>query len=234
MLYLIGWCVLNFISHSAQRQACSPPIGLALRAAEADMRQWWEPGGELRSWNEAHTRSSSHRVVPCGSGRGSAPLNLKAAPAEWRAPSMRRLALILLPCAVAVLVHLWLAQRPCSIPLDNNTHSGTSGFSSFLPRNFFACEWVANFAFNAQRVSVVIVFEGVGTLVGLCAPARFFSVRKCECNSWVLLGVAGIMKACGSGLKRAEHLVPFSGCKLLVTYYQIWSSGQSGFSNRAK
>nr|XP_020459699.1 UDP-GalNAc:beta-1,3-N-acetylgalactosaminyltransferase 2 isoform X2 [Monopterus albus] len=36
---------------------------------------------------------------------------------------MRRLALILLPCAVAVLVHLWLAQRPCSTPLDNNTHS---------------------------------------------------------------------------------------------------------------
>ncbi|XP_044070480.1 UDP-GalNAc:beta-1,3-N-acetylgalactosaminyltransferase 2 isoform X3 [Siniperca chuatsi] len=36
---------------------------------------------------------------------------------------MRRLALILLPCAVAVLVHLWLAQRPSSTPLDNNTHS---------------------------------------------------------------------------------------------------------------
>uniref|UniRef100_A0A669D7N3 Hexosyltransferase n=1 Tax=Oreochromis niloticus TaxID=8128 RepID=A0A669D7N3_ORENI len=38
---------------------------------------------------------------------------------------MRRLALILLPCAVAVLVHLWLAQRPSSAPLDNNTYSGT-------------------------------------------------------------------------------------------------------------
>ncbi|KAG7230052.1 hypothetical protein INR49_009772 [Caranx melampygus] len=38
---------------------------------------------------------------------------------------MRRLALILLPCAVAVLVHLWLAQRPSSTPLDNNTHSVT-------------------------------------------------------------------------------------------------------------
>uniref|UniRef100_A0A3Q4HUN8 Hexosyltransferase n=1 Tax=Neolamprologus brichardi TaxID=32507 RepID=A0A3Q4HUN8_NEOBR len=36
---------------------------------------------------------------------------------------MRRLALILLPCAVAVLVHLWLAQRPSSAPLDNNTYS---------------------------------------------------------------------------------------------------------------
>ncbi|XP_035519925.1 UDP-GalNAc:beta-1,3-N-acetylgalactosaminyltransferase 2 isoform X1 [Morone saxatilis] len=36
---------------------------------------------------------------------------------------MRRLALILLPCAVAVLVHLWLAQRPSSTPPDNNTHS---------------------------------------------------------------------------------------------------------------
>uniref|UniRef100_A0A3Q0RCY1 Hexosyltransferase n=1 Tax=Amphilophus citrinellus TaxID=61819 RepID=A0A3Q0RCY1_AMPCI len=36
---------------------------------------------------------------------------------------MRRLALILLPCAVAVLVHLWLAQRPSSTPLDNNTYS---------------------------------------------------------------------------------------------------------------
>ncbi|KAF3842300.1 hypothetical protein F7725_024251, partial [Dissostichus mawsoni] len=39
---------------------------------------------------------------------------------------MRRLALILLPCAVAVLVHLWLAQRPSSSPLDNNTHSDES------------------------------------------------------------------------------------------------------------
>uniref|UniRef100_A0A3P8UAK9 Hexosyltransferase n=1 Tax=Amphiprion percula TaxID=161767 RepID=A0A3P8UAK9_AMPPE len=36
---------------------------------------------------------------------------------------MRRLALILLPCAVAVLVHLWLAQRPSFSPLDNNTLS---------------------------------------------------------------------------------------------------------------
>ncbi|XP_005742498.1 UDP-GalNAc:beta-1,3-N-acetylgalactosaminyltransferase 2 [Pundamilia nyererei] len=36
---------------------------------------------------------------------------------------MRRLALFLLPCAVAVLVHLWLAQRPSSAPLDNNTYS---------------------------------------------------------------------------------------------------------------
>uniref|UniRef100_A0A1A8HBK4 Hexosyltransferase n=1 Tax=Nothobranchius korthausae TaxID=1143690 RepID=A0A1A8HBK4_9TELE len=35
---------------------------------------------------------------------------------------MRRLALFLLPCAVAVLVHLWLAQRPSFAPLDNNTH----------------------------------------------------------------------------------------------------------------
>ncbi|KAL7382843.1 hypothetical protein ABVT39_000324 [Epinephelus coioides] len=39
---------------------------------------------------------------------------------------MRRLALILLPCAVAVLVHLWLAQRPSSTLLDNNTHSDES------------------------------------------------------------------------------------------------------------
>ncbi|XP_072247377.1 UDP-GalNAc:beta-1,3-N-acetylgalactosaminyltransferase 2 isoform X2 [Leuresthes tenuis] len=36
---------------------------------------------------------------------------------------MRRLALILLPCAVAVLVHLWLAQRPSSSASDNNTDS---------------------------------------------------------------------------------------------------------------
>ncbi|XP_070697489.1 UDP-GalNAc:beta-1,3-N-acetylgalactosaminyltransferase 2 [Pempheris klunzingeri] len=36
---------------------------------------------------------------------------------------MRRLALILLPCAVAVLVHLWLAQRRSSTPLDNKTLS---------------------------------------------------------------------------------------------------------------
>ncbi|XP_041645148.1 UDP-GalNAc:beta-1,3-N-acetylgalactosaminyltransferase 2 [Cheilinus undulatus] len=36
---------------------------------------------------------------------------------------MRRLALVLLPCAVAVLVHLWLAHRPSSTPLDNNTFS---------------------------------------------------------------------------------------------------------------
>ena len=116
----------NSISHNTPRRGSSPPIGPSLRAAEADMRQWWEPGGELRSWNEAHTRSGSHhRAVPCGSGRGSAPLKLKAAPAEWRAPSMRRLALILLPCAVAVLVHLWLAHRPSSTPPDNNTHSGT-------------------------------------------------------------------------------------------------------------
>lgn len=34
---------------------------------------------------------------------------------------MRRLALTLLPCAVAVLVHLWLAQRRSSDPLDYNT-----------------------------------------------------------------------------------------------------------------
>lgn len=118
--------VSNSTSQSAPRQGSSSPIGPPLRAAEADMRQWWEPGGELRSWNEARTRrKGSHRAVPCGSGRGSAPLKLKAAPAEWRAPSMRRLALILLPCAVAVLVHLWLAQRPSTTPLDNNTHSGT-------------------------------------------------------------------------------------------------------------
>ncbi|KAA8584001.1 hypothetical protein FQN60_015209 [Etheostoma spectabile] len=39
---------------------------------------------------------------------------------------MRRLSLILLPCAVAVLVHLWLAQRPFSTPLDNNTNSDES------------------------------------------------------------------------------------------------------------
>ncbi|KAK9541781.1 hypothetical protein VZT92_001801 [Zoarces viviparus] len=39
---------------------------------------------------------------------------------------MRRLALILLPCAVAVLVHLWLAHRPSSTPLDNNTRSDES------------------------------------------------------------------------------------------------------------
>uniref|UniRef100_A0A672J8R7 Hexosyltransferase n=1 Tax=Salarias fasciatus TaxID=181472 RepID=A0A672J8R7_SALFA len=37
---------------------------------------------------------------------------------------MRRLALFLLPCAVAVLVHLWLAHRPSSSPLDSNTYSG--------------------------------------------------------------------------------------------------------------
>lgn len=36
---------------------------------------------------------------------------------------MRRLALVLPPCAVAVLVHLWLAHRPSSTPPDNNTHS---------------------------------------------------------------------------------------------------------------
>ncbi|XP_034408296.1 UDP-GalNAc:beta-1,3-N-acetylgalactosaminyltransferase 2 [Cyclopterus lumpus] len=39
---------------------------------------------------------------------------------------MRRLALILLPCAVAVLVHLWLAQRPSSTPPDSSTHSDES------------------------------------------------------------------------------------------------------------
>ncbi|XP_013861377.1 UDP-GalNAc:beta-1,3-N-acetylgalactosaminyltransferase 2 [Austrofundulus limnaeus] len=42
---------------------------------------------------------------------------------------MRRLALILLPCAVAVLVHLWLARRPFFFfftPPDNNTHSDES------------------------------------------------------------------------------------------------------------
>ncbi|XP_020516743.1 UDP-GalNAc:beta-1,3-N-acetylgalactosaminyltransferase 2 isoform X1 [Labrus bergylta] len=36
---------------------------------------------------------------------------------------MRRLGLALLSCAVAVLVHLWVAHRPSSTPLDNNTHS---------------------------------------------------------------------------------------------------------------
>ncbi|MEQ2283076.1 hypothetical protein AMECASPLE_007403 [Ameca splendens] len=40
---------------------------------------------------------------------------------------MRRLALFLLPCAVAVLVHLWFAQRPSFsfffTPLDNSTRS---------------------------------------------------------------------------------------------------------------
>lgn len=46
---------------------------------------------------------------------------------------MRRLALVLLPCAVAVLVHLWLARRPSSTatPPDNNTHSGTFFFFKF-------------------------------------------------------------------------------------------------------
>uniref|UniRef100_A0A3Q2XSP8 Hexosyltransferase n=1 Tax=Hippocampus comes TaxID=109280 RepID=A0A3Q2XSP8_HIPCM len=39
---------------------------------------------------------------------------------------MRRLALVLLPCALAVLVHLWLAQKRCSTPLeDDDKHSGT-------------------------------------------------------------------------------------------------------------
>ncbi|XP_019726058.1 UDP-GalNAc:beta-1,3-N-acetylgalactosaminyltransferase 2 [Hippocampus comes] len=37
---------------------------------------------------------------------------------------MRRLALVLLPCALAVLVHLWLAQKRCSTPLeDDDKHS---------------------------------------------------------------------------------------------------------------
>ncbi|XP_061546649.1 UDP-GalNAc:beta-1,3-N-acetylgalactosaminyltransferase 2 isoform X1 [Phycodurus eques] len=36
---------------------------------------------------------------------------------------MRRLALVLLPCALAVLVHLWVAQQRCSTPLDDDTHS---------------------------------------------------------------------------------------------------------------
>ncbi|XP_077585821.1 UDP-GalNAc:beta-1,3-N-acetylgalactosaminyltransferase 2 [Stigmatopora nigra] len=36
---------------------------------------------------------------------------------------MRRLALVLLPCALAVLVHLWSLQQRCSTPLDNDTHS---------------------------------------------------------------------------------------------------------------
>lgn len=73
---------------------------------------------------------------------------------------MRRLALILLPCAVAVLVHLWLAQRPSTTPSDNNTHSGT--FFLFLSfshndglylHNFFlfAPGRPANFA-SAARV----------------------------------------------------------------------------------
>lgn len=36
---------------------------------------------------------------------------------------MRRLALALLPCAVAVLVHLWWAQRPSRNPPDSDSHS---------------------------------------------------------------------------------------------------------------
>ncbi|XP_028325385.1 UDP-GalNAc:beta-1,3-N-acetylgalactosaminyltransferase 2 [Gouania willdenowi] len=36
---------------------------------------------------------------------------------------MRRLALILLPCAVAVLLHFWFARRPSSALVDNNTLS---------------------------------------------------------------------------------------------------------------
>uniref|UniRef100_A0A668A959 Hexosyltransferase n=1 Tax=Myripristis murdjan TaxID=586833 RepID=A0A668A959_9TELE len=36
---------------------------------------------------------------------------------------MRRLALTLLPCAVAVLVHLWLAHRPSSTPPDTAAHT---------------------------------------------------------------------------------------------------------------
>lgn len=79
----------------------------------------------------AHTE----RLTPCSSVRLRKRLRAakaEAAPAEWRAPSMRRLALILLPCAVAVLVHLWLAQRPSSTPPDNNTHSGTSSIFFFL------------------------------------------------------------------------------------------------------
>uniref|UniRef100_A0A3Q2Q8L7 Hexosyltransferase n=1 Tax=Fundulus heteroclitus TaxID=8078 RepID=A0A3Q2Q8L7_FUNHE len=50
---------------------------------------------------------------------------------------MRRLALFLLPCAVAVLVHLWLAQRPSFssfffffTPLDNSTRSVLVGVLS--------------------------------------------------------------------------------------------------------
>lgn len=114
---------------------------------------YWQPGGKLRSWDEAHTRSGSHRAVLCGAGRGSAPLKLKAAPAEWRAPSMRRLALTLLPCALAVLVHLWLAHRPFSTPLDNNAHYGTSLASTRASVSPQASQLftpnAANFAFTA-------------------------------------------------------------------------------------
>lgn len=83
-----------------------------------------------RSAAELETSSHARRVwscswVPLRKKLRSAPLKLKSPPAEWRAPSMRRLALILLPCAVAFLVHLWLAQRPVATPPDINTLSGT-------------------------------------------------------------------------------------------------------------
>lgn len=73
----------------------------------------------------AHTRSGRNTVQCRRLRKRLRAAEAEAAPAEWRAPSMRRLALVLLPCAVAVLVHLWLAHRPSSTPLDNNTHSGT-------------------------------------------------------------------------------------------------------------
>jgi len=57
----IGQRASNSITQSAPRQGSTSPIGCSLLAAKADMRRWWEPGGELRSWNEAHTRSGSGR-----------------------------------------------------------------------------------------------------------------------------------------------------------------------------
>lgn len=191
LLYLIGYSVLNSMSQSAPREGSSFPIGATLWAAEADMRQWWwEPGGELRSWNEAHTRSSSHRVVASGSGRGSTPLKLKAAPAEWRAPSMRRLALILLPCAVAVLVHLWLAQRPSSTPLDNNTHSGTFLETFFYslnlkPRNFLssvhsAPVFVVADSLCLEQVVDACWFERVSVQDSVCSHVCL-TVKSCNC-----------------------------------------------------
>lgn len=89
---------------------------------EAVVRPVVRPGGgALRSRQHAAGCSCAES----GSGRSAAPLQLKSPPADSSAPSMRRLAGFLLPCAVALLVHLWLSQRPSSTPADSSTLPGT-------------------------------------------------------------------------------------------------------------
>lgn len=100
-----------------------PLIGPSLRAAEAHAER--RCGAEPRL-----TRSAAPEVREArdGAPKSGPPL------LHHHPPSMRRLALVLLPCAVAFLVHLWAARRPLSAPPDARTLPGTPAATSAPPR----------------------------------------------------------------------------------------------------